>query len=246
MTPPDPAPPPRLDDSASLFLDLDGTLLELMDRPDAVFADDMLQSLLMKLHRRMERRVAIVSGRSLAQLDEILGPVARHLALSGSHGGEIRVTGHVVSPARPAELDRALEAMREFAASNRPVLIEEKSLGVALHYRQMPLLGPKAFHFAQRLADELGLFVQEGNMMVELRPIGHDKGTAIQHLMAQPLMMGTTPVFAGDDVTDETGFAVVAAMGGYGVLVGNPRPTGARFCLPDPAAVRGWLKENAE
>lgn len=233
--------PPRIESDISLFLDLDGTLLELVDRPDKVLADDALRDMLARLHRRLERRVTVVSGRSLAQMDVILGPLAGMLALSGSHGSECRIDGRSITPPRPPQLDAALEAMRAFAARHEPVLVEEKTLGAALHYRQAPDMEMAALTHMRALAERLGLFLQQGNMMVELRPHGHDKGTAIARMMEVPPLAGAIPVFVGDDITDEAGFTAVNALGGYGVLAGEVRPSAARYHLPSPAAVRAWL-----
>ena len=238
-------PPPRLHSGISLFLDLDGTLLELVDQPDEVVADADLRHILARLHRKMDGRLAVVSGRSLAQIESILGPVAKALALSGSHGSECRIDGRSVAAPRPAQLDHALTAMRDFAARHEPLLVEQKTLGAALHYRQAPHLGPAAFDYARLLADRLDLFLQEGNMMVELRPHGHDKGSAIARMMEMPPLAGANPVFVGDDITDETGFAAVAVLGGYGVLTGEVRPSAARYYLPSPSAVRAWLEAFA-
>lgn len=238
--------PPHIEGTISLFLDLDGTVLKLADRPDEVVADDDLRDLLAQLHRRTEGRLAVVSGRSLAQIDAILGPVATMLALSGSHGSECRVGGRSVAVPRPPQLDDALLAMRDFAARHMPVLVEEKTLGAALHYRQAPGFGPVALECARMLADRLDLFLQLGNMMVELRPHGHDKGTAITRLMEVPPLAGAQPVFVGDDITDEAGFVAVNALGGYGVLAGDIRPSAARYYLPSPTEVRTWLKAFAQ
>jgi len=238
------APPPRLDDGTSLFLDLDGTLLELIDKPDDVRADSVLRAMLLNVHERLDERLAIVSGRSIAQLEAILGDqLAGRLALAGSHGSEYRWDGQSHSPDRPESLDAATEEMRHFAQRHDDILLEEKSYGVALHYRLMPKAEPEAHALAQKLSAELGLFLQEGKMMVELRPSGHDKGVAICHLMAHSRLSAARPVFAGDDITDETGFEAVAQLGGYGILVGGARPSAAHYHLPHPQAVRHWLKE---
>lgn len=216
-------------------------MLELVDRPDEVVADEALRDMLTRLHRRLEGRLAVVSGRSLNQMDAILGPLARTLALSGSHGSECRIDGQSVAAPRPPQLDAALEAMRDFATRHEPILVEDKTLGAALHYRQAPDLEIAARAWARALAERFDLFVQEGNMMIELRPHGQDKGTAIARMMDVPPLAGAVPVFVGDDITDEPGFAVVNAMGGYGILVGDGRASSARHHLPSPAAVRAWL-----
>lgn len=238
-------PPSTLLNGASLFLDLDGTLLDLLDRPDAVVADDDLRTLLLRLSTRLAGRVAVVSGRSLAQLDAILGPVAHAIALSGSHGCEHRWRGASEQPERPASLDRATAQFGAFAAARDGVMLEEKSLGVALHYRLAPDAGTEARALADALARDTGLQLQDGKMMVELRCPGSDKGSAVRRLMGHPPMAGTIPVFLGDDITDEAAFEAARALSGAGVLVGPPRETAAAFRLADPAAVRAWLAEIA-
>jgi len=236
-------PPPPLERGVSLFLDLDGTLVDLIDRPDEVRADADLREVLAALRDRLDRRLAIVSGRSLAQLDRILGPIGQALALAGSHGCEYRVEGVAECPPRPSALDIVTEEMRRFAGRHQGVMLEEKSFGAALHYRLTPGIEAEARRFAGHLSEEHGLFVQEGKMMVELRPPGHDKGAAIRHLMRSPPLCAAPPVFAGDDVTDEAGFKAVREMGGHGILVGAPRRSAANFRLDSPLAVRTWLKD---
>jgi trehalose 6-phosphate phosphatase len=236
-----PPPPSSLLDNASLFMDFDGTLVEIAERPDAVVADDALRDLLAGLCVVFVGRVAIVSGRSLAQLDEMLGPLAHGLAMSGSHGNEHRWSGVTAQPIRPATLDTATETLNIFAAAHPGVLVEPKSFSVALHYRQAQAIGPSAQAIAVRLAEEHGLGVEHGKMVVELRVAGGHKGIAVRRLMARPPMAETRPLFIGDDLTDEGGFEAARALGGAGILVGPPRATAAAFALPDVTAVRGWL-----
>ena len=236
-------PGPSLLQGASLFLDLDGTLLELIDQPDQVKADEGLLDLIGRLSDRLEGRLAIVSGRSVDQIDRILGSAGQKLALSGSHGNEHRWNGDLARPVRPAALDNVAQRLRAFADAHPRALVEEKSFGVALHYRTAPAIESEALAFALRLAAEHGLELQEGKMMVELRVGGGNKGTAIKRLMARAPMAGTTPVFVGDDLTDEPGFEICRDLGGAGILVGEPRPTAASYRLPDPRAVREWLQE---
>ncbi|MDF7775702.1 trehalose-phosphatase [Sphingomonas sp. AOB5] len=240
-----PLPTPSLAAGASLLLDLDGTLLDLVDRPDAVVADDDLRGLLLRLSARLDGRVAIVSGRSLAQLDLILGPVAHAIALTGSHGCEYRWRGVLEAPERPAALDTAAVRFGAFAAERDGVALEMKSLGMALHFRLAPGAETDAYALAESIARDTGLALQPGKMMVELRCPGGDKGSAVRRLMRQPPMTGTLPLFIGDDITDEAAFEAALGLGGVGVLVGQPRETAARFGLPDPAAVREWLSEIA-
>lgn len=239
------APPPDARAGWSLFLDLDGTLLELIDDPDQVIADDVLRSLLAQVAERLEGRLAIVSGRSIAQLDGILGPVAHLVALSGSHGSEHRWRDMSAHPVRPDALDEAYVRLSDFAQARSGVLLENKSYGVALHYRQVPEIEPEAQAFVAALADTLDLKYQPGKMMSELRMPGGDKGKAVHMLMARAPMAGTRPLFVGDDYTDEPGFEAARELGGAGVLVGDREPTAATHGLADPAAVRAWLEEIA-
>lgn len=239
-----PAPPPFLLEGASLFLDFDGTLVDLIDRPDAVIADAALRALLRDLDIKLGGRLALVSGRSLAQLDAILGPVAQIVALSGSHGSEHRWRGIAAQPHRPATLDEAATRLRSFAKARPGIIVEEKSYGVALHYRGRPDAEQEARKVAWDLASELELHLQDGKMMVELRVAGGDKGLAVGRMMRRAPMLGTRPIFIGDDLTDETAFAAVTDLGGFGILVGSRGKTAATFGLPDPASVRTWLTER--
>lgn len=233
-------------EGASLLLDLDGTLLDLRDRPDEVVADQAVRNLLARLARRLDERLAIISGRSIEQIDQILGPVADALAISGSHGCEHRWNGVLARPARPASLDRVAERMRQFAESHDGVILEEKTFGVALHFRMNPATAADATALAAALADELELGLQRGKMMVELRVAGGDKGKAVHWLMGRPPMRGTRPVFVGDDETDEPAFEAAKELGGHGVLIGSLRPTAAEFRIGSPADLRAWLARLVE
>jgi trehalose 6-phosphate phosphatase len=239
-------PPASLLQDASLFLDFDGTLVDLMDRPDDVIADQELRSLLARLNSKLGGKLAVISGRSIAQLDMILGPVAQEVALSGSHGCEHRWQGIAAQPHRPATLDQAVEQLRPFADRFDGMLIEEKSYGVALHYRMCPEAEEEAVEIAYHVARDLDLHLQSGKMMIELRVPGGDKGAAIRRMMRLAPMKNTIPVFIGDDRTDEHGFEAVAELNGAGIFVGEPRETAARYALENPAAVRAWLEQAME
>jgi trehalose 6-phosphate phosphatase len=228
---------------ASLFLDFDGTLVDFAERPDAVFVEPELRDLLRRLGERLEGRIALISGRSIAQIDTLLGPDMAGLAISGSHGSEHRWEGISVRPVRPPALDQVAGAFHNFSAHHPGTLAEIKSFGVALHYRMAPLCEAEARRLARELADETGLAVQNGDLVVELRMPGSDKGTAVRWLMDQPPMRGTRPVFLGDDLTDEAAFEAAKTLGGVAVLVGPYRSTAATFNLSGPDAVRRWLAE---
>lgn len=226
---------------ATLFLDLDGTLFELIDTPADVRADPQTQALLARLLECLDGRVAVVSGRSLAQIDDMLGDAAGALWVSGSHGCEHRWDGFSKSPSRPHSLDEVATSFLALAQDHPGVLVEEKSLGVAVHYRMAPEAEKPAAALAQELAGRHDLYLQHGKSMVELRVGSANKGNAIHAMMAHPRLAGTTPVFVGDDVTDEPGFEAVHELGGHAILVGKPRPTLARFGLRSPGDLREWL-----
>ncbi|MGV3511569.1 MAG: trehalose-phosphatase [Novosphingobium sp.] len=237
-------PPPRdiLKDS-TLFLDLDGTLLDIAERPDDVAVEPETRVLLEALARTLEGRIAIVSGRSLEQLDAILGDCATAIALSGSHGVEHRWNGIHARPERPGSLDAVAERLHEFARHWPGVIIEEKSFGVGLHYRMAPAAEEMASALAGSLAGEFGLHLQRGKMVVELRVGGRDKGAAVASFMRRAPMAGTLPLFAGDDLTDEPAFSTVRDLGGHGILIGEQRATSASYGLPSPKRLRQWLME---
>jgi trehalose 6-phosphate phosphatase len=239
-------PPPPIDASShSLFIDFDGTLVPLVDRPDLVRADSELIELLGALHRRLEGRMALVSGRSLDQLDAMIGPITHRIALAGSHGAEVRTGDRLIAPPRPPGLDAAIAEVRSWGAGHPEMIIEEKSHGVAMHYRVAPVLEELVRRRAAMIADRHGLEVQLGKMMVELRGPGWHKGEAVAALMGEPPMDGTLPVVIGDDLTDEPAFTVAGDGGGFGVIVGSGRETCARHCLSDVGSVRHWLWQIA-
>lgn len=232
MAPP-PVPPCA---TATLLLDFDGTLVELADAPDSVQVSAGLVILLETLSGLLGGRLALVSGRDASVLERWFGGTA--VVLAGNHGAEL--AGDALP--RPEVLDRISRHFRQFAARRRGVLAEEKRYGAALHYRLAPSAEAACQALAQTLAAQHGLRVQHGKCMVELRALERDKGWAVRHLMAQPEHAGTTPVFVGDDITDEAAFAAAEELGGFGVLVGSPRQTAARYRLDDVAEVRSWLE----
>lgn len=240
-----PKPPPLAHDQ-SILLDFDGTLVELVSRPEATTVDPDLKTLLARLHHRFAGRIAIVSGRSIAQLQAMLGESARGLTLIGSHGAEsLSASGDWHGPARPPALDDAARELTTRFADRDGVIIEEKSFGVAVHYRLAPAAEAEAHARVERFARRHGLAVQEGKMMVELRLPGHDKGTAIAEILGDPAFRGRKAFFLGDDLTDEPGFVATAESGGAGVLVGPLRATAAQYRLDGVASVRRWLQEGA-
>jgi trehalose 6-phosphate phosphatase len=231
------APPPGLGTDAFLFLDFDGTLTPIVDRPDGVVVDADLAALLDRLACERPGQVAILSGRSAAQLDAMLGAVARRLAIGASHGAELRAPD-APADASPVLPEAVIAVVRAFAERNAGVLAEIKTLGAAIHYRGAPGQAEAAHALAERLAREHGLVAQRGKMVAEVRLPG-SKGQALERIAG-----GMRPIMLGDDVTDEDAFAAARRLGGAGILVGDPRPTEAGYRLPDVAAVRAWLREQ--
>lgn len=239
------SPPSTLLRDAALFLDFDGTLVELAARPELVSVDTRLAALVERLSHVLSGRVAILSGRPVDGILALFG--ALPLTIAGSHGLEVRWhDGRLSLPERPSALDDALDAMHDFARSAPGLLVEPKPLGAALHYRGAPEMQVAAHALARSIATDTGLHLQTGKMMVELRVGGADKGSALRRLMELPPMAGFRPVFLGDDDTDEPAMVAAEALGGAGILVGEPRPSAAVYRLPGVAATLAWLDAACE
>jgi len=234
------APPPLDPRAVALFTDLDGTLAPLQDRPGLVKPDAARRRLLARLQRALDGRLAVVSGRGLEDLDRILDRDVA--AVSAAHGLLRRSADGVVrGAARPRALDDAREALEAFVRADKGLLLEDKGPAIALHYRRSPGAAEACQDVARRLAVAADLVVQEGDMVVELRAPGPDKGDAVRAFMAEAPFAGFTPVFVGDDLTDEHGFEAAAGLGGFGVIVGPRRPTAALYTLTDVAAALSWM-----
>jgi trehalose 6-phosphate phosphatase len=244
MPPPDDVPEAGPD--WALFLDVDGTLVDLAERPDAVRVPPRLPALLARVRDALDGALALVSGRPVAVLDGFFRPA--RLAAIGLHGAEWRVRPDapaIRDPiAPPPPTGRA--TLEEFAAANPGVVIEDKGVSLAVHFRQVPRVGAQALAAARVAALRMeGYSVLPGKMMVELKPAHVNKGAALRRAMEHPPFAGRTAVFVGDDLTDEDGFAAVNQLGGHSIRVGGAGPTAARHRLPDVAAVHAWLEEAA-
>ncbi len=239
-----PAPPANLDpDAIGLFLDVDGTLLEIRDTPSAVVADADLLELLSDFHAALGGALCLVSGRSIAEIDRIMSP-ARYPA-AGAHGAELRGADGPIPAEKgapfPADAEKALQSV---ADRHEGLLLERKQGGVSLHYRKAPALEPACREAVESLMADLGedFRLIAGKMVFEISPAAHNKGAAIRRIGDEPPFAGRTPVFVGDDVTDEDGFEAVNRLGGVTVRVGDIDHSAAKFTLPDVAAVRPWLR----
>jgi len=233
-------PPVDLLREASLFLDFDGTLVDLRETPDAVRVEHRLSQLMHRLNDRLTGRIAVVSGRPASQVRQLFDI---DLVVVGSHGMEFIAKGGTArTPDRPAALAGIRASMENLAARHSGVLVEEKPFGVALHFRRCPDAEADCVGLASTLAATHDLHLQPGKMMIEVRAGGGDKGTAIRTLMREPDMACRRPVFMGDDLTDEPGFVAAEELGGAGILVGEQRETAARYRLDDVEATLAWLE----
>jgi trehalose 6-phosphate phosphatase len=233
--------PPYAADCA-FFLDIDGTLLEIAETPDAVRTGAADYRLLERLHAAAGGAVALVSGRTLAMIDALFAPLK--LPAAGQHGyerrdGAGRRRRHRFDAAR---LRPVAAVLRDFASRHPGVVFEDKGASVALHYRLAPELRDAAHEQALAAAALLPgqVEVQPGKMVWEVKPAGAHKGMAIDEFMRELPFRGRLPVYLGDDLTDEDAFRAVNRLGGQSIKVGAGE-TAARYRLPDPAAARAWL-----
>lgn len=235
------APPPPFPDAdrPALFLDFDGTLVEIAEEPHLISVPTHLNESLAALSRRLEGRIAIVSGRAVGNLDEHLDLAA--IAAAGSHGGEMRMAGaKSANPLAPIAIEAA-DAVRVLVGEHEGLMLEEKPYGMAVHYRAAPNAAETVIERLETLAAGHDLAVKRGKMVAELLPRGFNKGAAVHSLMMTEPFEGSLPIFIGDDVTDEDGFAAAAELGGFGILVGPARDTAARYRLEGPKEVYAWL-----
>ncbi len=227
----------------AFFLDVDGTLIDIAPRPDAVVVPNGLPDTLSALAARAEGALALVSGRSLASLDDLFG--AGRFAAAGVHGADIRLSAGRPSERAPG-LDEALRRdLSTTAAEFDGVLAEDKENAVAIHYRARPEIAPVLKRaLVEVIGRRQGIEIMPGHCVFEVRRQGIDKGAAVGRFMAAAPFAGRRPVFIGDDVTDEAGFRAVNSAGGIAVAVGTPRE-GAQALLPDPRSVRALLTHLA-
>ena len=233
--------------SPAVFLDLDGTLLEIAEHPDAVTPSDELKRLLENLPAATGGAVALISGRSVEDVDRILAP--HRLAVAGVHGSQRRsVEGHMYHAADSVEwVERIRPELERFVAQHPGLLLEDKAFSMAIHYRARPELQKTVLKFISDVDLPSEIERLQGRKVVELKSRGVDKGKAIRAFMSENPFLDRTPVFVGDDVTDEAGFRVVNEMGGVSVKVGDG-PTAAAWTLPNVSHVLAWLNSamNAE
>lgn len=237
-------PPPLPDASArwALLLDVDGTLLDFADDPQAVQPEASLVQLLHALQRQLDGALALVSGRSIDELDRLFE--RPRWAAAGLHGLQLRHADGSFRrlTMRAGQQQHMREQVLALAARFEQVQWEDKGMAVALHYRCAPAVWPLLHEAAQKLVLQLpGYELQPGDHVLEFKPCGMDKGRAVRELLARAPFNGRLPVYLGDDLTDEHAFARVNRQHGLSIRVGSREPSLARFTLPDPAAAIAWL-----
>lgn len=234
---------PAVSDRWAMFLDIDGTLVDLADSPDSIVVEEELPARLTRLSNLLGGALALVTGRALLRAEAMFAPAS--LPIAGLHGAELR--GADQPPPPHAYIAAKTEAAR-FADGNSGVLFEDKGLAFALHYRALPEAEAEVRReMAAALATAGDAFqLQSGKMVVELRPASGDKGTAVAAFLAQPAFQGRLPIAIGDDLTDEAMFRLVAERGGRGIRIGQTlEASAATERLPSPAALRALLAEIA-
>ncbi|MDE2092161.1 MAG: trehalose-phosphatase [Gammaproteobacteria bacterium] len=237
-------PKPRAD--LAFFLDVDGTLLPIAETPAAVSPSATVCALLSKLMAVSSGAVALISGRSLAELDRLF--CGQHFPAAGQHGSErrdargkvTRVESHVVA------LGALRALMQELTQSDARLLLEDKGMSLALHYRRAPERGLELLDKIRQALNGYPQFkLQPGKMVLEVRPAGISKAHAVQAFMSETPFLHHVPVFIGDDVTDEDGFAVVNQLGGISIKVGSGSSI-AHYRATGTDAVRHWLMACSE
>lgn len=224
----------------AFFLDVDGTLLGFKDRPEDVVADEELRGLLRRLEAKAGGAVALISGRMIDDLDRIVAPLV--LAAGGVHGAEIRFADGRRTTAAGDALASLREKAQAFVDQTEGLRLEDKGATIAIHYRQAPDSGADVVRFAEDAIGGDDLMVQRGKMVAEVKSSQSHKGRAIETLMGSEPFSGRTPLFIGDDLTDERGFEYVNSIGGVSIKVGEAADeTIAVRRLEDPGAVHNFL-----
>ena len=232
--------------SDALFLDFDGTLVDIVERPEAVAVDPALPEVLLRLQERLGGALALISGRPIAFLDERLAPCRFDIA--GLHGLEHRIGGRLslCDPDDHPRLREVVARLGETVAAKAGILIEDKGCSVAIHWRLAPQEKEFALATARAALEALGseYRVQYGKAVAEILPAAAGKGKVIERFLQETPYRGRRPIFAGDDLTDENGFQTVNAHDGLSIRIGAGE-TVARLRLATPAALRNSLSEWA-
>jgi trehalose 6-phosphate phosphatase len=214
------SPLPPVSPGTAFFVDFDGTLVDIVPRPDQVEVEPRVLHLLSSLSEKFDQAVAVVTGRPLDVVDGFLAPLK--LAVAAEHGSIRRdASGKVHTDSRGIEaVEAAAAGLRALVNANPGLILERKQVSVALHFRQRPELAEVCKDAAEEaVADNDGLVILPGKMVFELKPEGIDKGVAVRAFLDEAPFRGRVPVYMGDDVTDEHAFAVVNELGGITIKI---------------------------
>lgn len=227
----------------ALFLDVDGTLIDIAPSPDEVVVPPALATHLRRISTATGGALAVVSGRTVETIDQLLTP--EKFPAAGLHGGEFRdPAGTIIRLPSPPALEVCRPLIAELARRLPGVHVEDKGRAVAVHYRAVPEAGAEVERAVEEMAAGTSgtLTTQRGKMVIELKPADAGKGQAVVRFMSHPPFAGLSPIAIGDDITDEEMFEVVNSLGGLTVRVGTAdRPTAAQRYIESPDAVRDWL-----
>lgn len=233
---------PQITPETALFLDFDGTLVELAAQPELVEVPAGLSRTLTALHAQLNGALALVSGRGLPDLDGFLAPL--RLPAAGEHGAQRRTAAGRMISAPAADMQRVLQAAQSLLLRHAGLRLERKSLTLSLHYRHAPELESLCLQVMQgAVGRSAGLALMQGKLVIDVKPAGVSKGTAIAAFMNEAPFAGRAPLFAGDDVTDEAGFDAVQRMLGQAIKVG-PGATMARYRCASVAQLAAWLQSS--
>jgi trehalose 6-phosphate phosphatase len=227
----------------AIFTDFDGTLVEIADTPEDIDVPESLPQALERAARELDSAFAVLTGREIGDIDKFLSPLI--LPIAGAHGTQRRrADGTMEEPDSASQIgaEEIAHAVEPLIMAHPELLMETKDAAVALHFRQAPEL-----EAACRLAmeDAVGgvpdFTIVPGKMVFEARPRGITKGTALRAFMTEEPFIGRTPVFIGDDTTDEDGFIAAQELGGVGIKLGDG-DTVARMRIANVASVHALLR----
>jgi trehalose 6-phosphate phosphatase len=226
----------------ALFLDCDGTLVDIAPTPNEVRAPPGLAEVLTRLSHRLNGAIAIITGRKLAEIDTILHPV--EFLGAGVHGAELRtVRGGNINRVASALPSTLVDELLRRAQALPGILVEPKGPVIAIHYRQAPHL-KDALEASLRsvlTAYPEGLVLNQGRKLFEIIPAGHSKGTALETLLALPDFAGRIPIMIGDDMGDIPAFAAARRLGGAGMRVAGEQFGEENVEFTGPKQVFAWL-----
>ena len=232
----------------ALFLDIDGTLLEIADKPNLVVVSPSLKQLLFNLKRYLSGALVLITGRTIADVDQLFHPYK--FAVSGKHGSERRDTSGYIYKSKykiHSTKPKLFASLQSFVKKNQGTVLENKGETLAIHYRLNPDIETTAKAFIYQLvARHSDLEILEGKMVLEIKKKGYNKGDAIKQFMMEQPFVERTPYFFGDDFTDENGFQVINSIRGVSVCVDPKLESVAKFKLENVSSVINWLEKLAD